>query len=149
MSSFQAIQARKIFFTIFQNVKTSFQPIKTRSSKSRKIEIFSKRLTHGFNKKNGLFSMSFFYVIQARKMCFTKFQNEKTHFQPIKKRSSKSRKIEIFPKALTHGFGQKTAIFSSLSFFCTIGQENEIYNIPEQKNACLAYKNNTFKQWKN
>ena len=49
-------------------------------------------------------------------MCFTIFQNEKTPFQPIKKRSSKSRKIEIFPKGLTHGFGQKMAIFPCLFF---------------------------------
>ena len=90
----------------------------------------------------------FFYVILDRKMCFTIFQNEKTPFQPIKKRSSKSRKIEIFPKGLTHGFGQKTAIFPCLSFFCNTGQENVIYNIPEQKNAFLAYKNNTFKSRK-
>ena len=114
---FFAIQARKMCFTIFQNKKTLFQPIKTRSSNSRKIEIFPMALTHGFNQKLAIFPCLFFQVIQARKMCFTIFQNEKTPFQPIKKRSSKSRKIEIFPKGLTHGFGQKTAIFPCLSFF--------------------------------
>ena len=36
---------------------------------------------------------------------------EKTLFEAIKTRSSKSRKIEIFPKGLTHGFGPKIAIF--------------------------------------
>ena len=39
-----------------------------------------------------------------------------------KKESSKSRKIEIFPEALTHGFGQKTAIFSMSFFLGNIGQ---------------------------
>ena len=34
-------------------------------------------------------------------------------------------------------------------FFCNIGQENVFYNILEQKNAFLAYKNNTFKKSKN
>ena len=33
-----------------------------------------------------------------------------------KTRSSKSRKIDIFPKGLTHGFGPKMAIFPN-SFF--------------------------------
>ena len=73
----------------------------------------------------------------------------KNAFYPLKIRSSKSRKIDIFPKGLTHGFGQKTAIFPCLSFFCNIGQENVIYNIPEQENAFLPCKNNTFKMSKN
>ena len=116
MSFFQAIQARKMCFKIFQKKKTPFQPIKITRSKSRKIEIFQKGLTHGFGQKMAIFSMSFFQAIQARKMCFTIFQNEKTPFQPIKTTSSKSRKIEIFPKGLTHGFGQKMAIFPCLFF---------------------------------
>ena len=43
----------------------------------------------------------FFQAIQARKiMFFTIFQNEKPLFQALKTRSSKSRKIGIFPKGL-------------------------------------------------
>ena len=97
---FQAIQARKMRFTIFQNEKTPFQAIKTRSSKSRKIEIFPKGLTHGFGSKTAIFSNIFFQAIQARKMRFTIFQSEKRPFQAIKPRSSKSRKIEIFQKGV-------------------------------------------------
>ena len=40
------------------------------------------------------------------------------------------------------------AIFPGL-FFCNIGQENVFYNILEQKNAFLAYKNNRSKKSKN
>ena len=83
---------------IFQNEKTPFEAIKTRRSKSRKIDIFSKGLTHGFGPKMAIFPTFFFQAIQARKMSFTMFQNEKTPFEAIKTRSSKSRKIEIFPK---------------------------------------------------
>ena len=36
---------------------------------------------------------------------------KKTSFQAIK--SYKSRKIEIFPKGLVHGFGQKLAFFAT------------------------------------
>ena len=49
-------------------------------------------------------------------MPFTIFYNEKTPFYAIKTKSSKSRKIDIFPKGLTHGFGPKMAIFATFSF---------------------------------
>ena len=111
----QAIQDRKISFTIFYNEKTPFQVIKTRSSKRRKINILPTGLTHGFGQKMAIFSI-FFLAIQARKMSLTIFQKEKTPFQAIKTRISKSRKIDIFPKGLTHGFGPKMAIFPTFFF---------------------------------
>ena len=113
---FQAIQATKMSFRIFQNEKTCFQAIKTRRSKSRKIDIFRNGLTHGFGPKMAVFPTFFFQSIQARKMCFTIFQNDKTPFQAIKTRSSKSRKIDIFPKGYAHGFGPKMAIFPTFFF---------------------------------
>ena len=85
---FQAIQARKMSFTIFQNEKWLFYAIKTRSSKVKKIDIFPKGLTHGFSPKMSICPISLFYAIQARKMTLTKFQNEKAPFQAIKTRSS-------------------------------------------------------------
>ena len=98
-------------FTIFQNEKRPFQAIKTRSSKSRKIDIFLKGLTHGFGPKIPIFPTLFFQAIQARKMSFTIFQNERTPFQALKTRRSKTRQIDIFPKGLTHGIGPEMAIF--------------------------------------
>ena len=77
---FQAIYARKISFTIFENEKTPFQAITTRSSKSRKIN-------PSFWSKNGHFSKLFFQPLQARKMSFAIFQNKKKLFQAIKTRS--------------------------------------------------------------
>ena len=44
---------------------------------------------------------------------FYNFREQKNFFLALKKRSSKGRKIEIFPKGLAHGFGQKMAIFPS------------------------------------
>ena len=58
---FQAITARKIIFTIFQNEKTPSQAINKRSSKGQKLDIFPKRLTHGFQSKNCNFSNFFFF----------------------------------------------------------------------------------------
>ena len=113
---FQAIQARKMSFMIFQNEKTPFQAIKTRSPKSLKIDIFPNGLTRGFGRKMAIFQTFFFQAIQAMKMSFTIFQNEKPPFEAIKKRSLKSAKIDIFSKGLTHGFGPKMAIFPTFFF---------------------------------
>ena len=57
----------------------------------------------------------------------------------MKTTSSKRRKIEIFPKGLTHRFGEKLAI-SPWFFLGNIGQENVFYDILERKNAFLGYK---------
>ena len=143
-----ALQVRKMTFSIFQIEKTPFQAIKTRSSKSRKIDIFQKGLTHGFGPKMAIFPTFFFQAIQARKMSFMISQNEKTPFQAIKTRSSKCRKVEDFPKGLTHGFGPKLAIFRTFVLF-NIGLENDFYDIIERKNAFLGYKNLQFKKSKN
>ena len=51
----------------------------------------------------------------------------------MKTRSSKSRKIDIFPKGLTHGFGPKKCYFSNFFFLGNIGQENVFYDILERK----------------
>ena len=127
-SCFQTIKAKEMSFTIFQNEKTPFQTIKRRSSKSRKIAIFPKGLTHGFGPKMTIFPTSFFQAKQAREMSFTIFQNEKTPFQVIKTRSLKSRKIAFFPKRLTHGFSPKMAIFKT-SFFQAIQARKRCFTI--------------------
>ena len=135
-------------FKIFYNEKKPVQAIKTRSSKSRKIDIFPNGLTHGFGPKMAIFPNLFFQAIQTRKKSFTRFQNEKTSSQAIKTTSSKSRKNDIFPKRLTHGFGPKMAIFQ-LFFLGNIGMENVFYGILKRKNPFLAYKNKKFKKSKN
>ena len=66
-----------------------------------------------------------------------------------KKRGSKSRKIDIFPKGLTHGFGKKNGHFSNIFVLGNIGQENVSYDILQRKNTFLGYKNNGCKKSKN
>ena len=56
----------------------------------------------------------------------------------MKTRSSKSGKIDIFPKGLTHCFGPKMTIFSCF-LEGNMGQEN-VFDILERKNAFLGYK---------
>ena len=130
---FQAIQIRKMSFTIFKNEKMPFQAIKTRSSKSPIIDIFVKGLTHGLGPIMAIFPNFFPQAIQTRKMSFTIFQNEKMPFQAIKTRSSKTRKINIF----------------QLFFLGNIDLENVFYNILERKNAFPGYKKKKFEKCNN
>ena len=106
---FHAIQTRKMSFSIFQNEKMPFEVIKTRSSKSRKVDIFLKGLTHGFGSKFAIFPIFFSQAIYARKMSFTIFQ-KKNAFLGYKNKMFKKPRIYILPKLLTYGIGQKIAI---------------------------------------
>ena len=114
---FPAIQARKMFLTIFQNKKkTPFQAIKTRSSKSHKIDIFAKGLTHAFGPKIAIFPGLFFRQYRLGKCLLRYSRTKKKPFQAIKTRRLKSHKIDIFPKGLTPAFGPKMAIFPTFFF---------------------------------
>ena len=131
-----------VFYDILER-KNAFLGHKNKKLKKSKNSQFSKGVNPWLWSKNGHFSKFFFQVIQARKMSFRIFQNEKTPFQAIKTRSSKSQKTDIFPKWLTHGFGPKMAI-SPNYFLGVVGPENVFYDILERKNAFLSYKNNKF-----
>ena len=125
---FQTIQSRKMSFMIFQNEKTPFQTIKTRSLKSRKMDIFSQDIFSRFFSKKWPFFQFFFQAIKARKVSFMIFQNEKMPSQAIKRRGSKSGKIDIFLKGLSHSFAPKLAIFPSF-FLGDLVHENVFYDI--------------------
>ena len=133
---FQAIQARKMSFTIFYNEKATFQAIKTRTSKNRKIDIFPKGITHGFCSKMAIFPTYFFNAILARKIVFTIFYKVKPTFQAIKTRSLNNRKIIIFSNGLTHGFGPKKAIFCNF-FFWPIDARKMSFTIFQNKETSL------------
>ena len=81
-------------------------------------------------------------------MSFTIFWKEETLFYAFKTSSSKSRKIDIFPKRLTHGLAKKLPFFQ-LFVLGNIGQENVFYDILERKIAILGYKHKKFKKSKN
>ena len=125
-------------FTILQNEKTSLQAIK-KVQKSESSN-FSKGFNRRFWSKNGHFPKFIFQTIQARKMSFTIFQNEKTPFQAIKTRSSNSRKIDIFYKGVNPCFWYKNGHFANFFFSRNIAQENVFYDILERENASLGYK---------
>ena len=68
-------------------------------------------------------------------------------FLRYKNNKIKRRKMDIFPNGLTLGFCPKRAIFPTF-FLGNIGQENVFYDILEQTNAFLGFKNKTFKKSK-
>ena len=109
------IGQENVFYNILER-KNAFLAQRKRSSKSRKIEIFLKGLTHGFGQKMAIFRCLFFRQYRSGKCVLQYSRTKKTPFQPIIATGLKSRKIEIFPKGLTHGFGQKMAIFPCLFF---------------------------------
>ena len=98
-------------------------------------------------------------AIKGRKMSFRIFWNEKSPFSAIKTRSWKSRRIDIFPKGLTHGFCPKMAIFLTLFFLGNEGQKKcllrysrtkkKLFPFLLRKNAFLSYKNKKLRKSKN
>ena len=72
---------------------------------------------------------------------------ERAPFWTIKTRSSKSRKIDLFPKRLTHGIGPKMAF--SPTFFLGQYRPGKCLLQYSRTSAFLDYKNNKFKKSKN
>ena len=137
-------------FTVFQNEKTPFQSLKTRSSKSHKIDIFPQGYTHGFSPKMAIFPTFFFLRQQRPQKCLLRIsRTQKRPFQAIKTKSSKSRKIYIFQKGLPHGFGPKMAIFPTFFFQGIQARKMSFTIFQNEKNTFPGYKNKKFKKSKN
>ena len=77
---------------------------------------FSKGVNPWFWSKNGHFSNYFFLGNIGQENVFYDILEGKNAFLSYKTRSSKTRKIDTFPKGLTHGFGAKMAIFPTFFF---------------------------------
>ena len=128
---------KTVFFIYFGQKRIHFRTQKRSFKKAQKIEIFQRGQSMVLVTKIELFTMcaflanqerkdrfqnnildnlDIFQEIQAREMSFKIFQNKKTPFQAIKKKNSQTRKIDIFPKGLTHGFGPNMAIFPTFFF---------------------------------
>ena len=134
-------------FMIFQNGKTFFQSIKTRSSKRRKNDVFPKGLTHGFGRKMAIFHLYFLGNKRERNVFYDILERINV-FQSIKTRSSKRRKNDIFYEGVNSWFWSKNSHFLHFLFLGVIGQENVFYDILERKNIFLEYKNKKFNKTK-
>ena len=137
-------------FTVFQNEKTPFQAIKTRSSKSQKIAIILNELTHCFCTKIAIFQLVFVFLSNiGQENVFYNILEQKNAFLGQKKQKvQKVKKIDIFRKGLTHGFGPKIAIFPTSFFQAKQARKMSFTIFWNKKNASLAYKNKKFKNSK-
>ena len=81
-----------------------------------------------------------FYNLLEQKNAFLAYKNN---------RFKKSKNWDFFQRGLPIVLVKKWRYFHFFFFFGNIGQENVFYNIPEEKNAFLACKNNRFKKSKN
>ena len=127
-----------VFYDILER-QNAFLRYKNKESKKSKNQHFSKGVNPWFWSKNGNFFKFFFLRNLGQINVFNDILEKKTPFQAKKTRSRKSRKIDIFPKTLSHGFGPKMAIFK-LFFLGNLDQENVFYDILQRKNAFLRYK---------
>ena len=114
--------------------KTVFLGYKNNKFKKSKNWDFSKGGKPWFWSNNGHFSNLFFKQYRPEKCVLRYSRKKQTTFYTITTRSSKSRKLEIFPKGLTHGFGSKMA------FFPNLGQKNVLYDILELKKRLSRLK---------
>ena len=90
----------------------------------------------------------FFFCNIGQENVFYNFREQKKRLSSLwKQQVQKVEKLRFFPEGLTHGFGEKMAIFPFFIFLFlgNIGQENVFYNILERKNAFPAYKKKKFK----
>ena len=112
---FQGKQGKKYFYDILEE-RNAFQDYKNKKFKNSKNWDFFKRVSPWFwSKIDNFFQISMLGKI-SQKNVFTIFLKEETPFQTVKTKSSKSQKIEIFPKGLVHGFGQILVIFPEFDF---------------------------------
>ena len=130
-------------FTVFQNERTPFQAIKTRSLKSRKIDFFPKGLRHGFGPK-----MVIFPTLYRSEKCLLRYSRTKNHLSRLLKQEvPKVEKLTFFQRGYPMVLVLKWPFFHI--FLGNIVQENVFYDVRELKNAFLGYKNKKFKKSKN
>ena len=111
------IRQENVFYNILERENALIGYKKKEIQNVEKLTFVPKRLTHRFGPKMAI--LATFYFMQYRPgKCLLRYSTTKKRlFQAIKTRNSKSRKIDNFPKGLTHGFGPKTAILATFLFF--------------------------------
>ena len=105
-----------VFYNTLER-KNAFLRYKNNKFKNSKNWHFSKGGNPWFWSKNRYFSNFFFLGNIGKENVFYDILERKNDFLGYKTRSRKSRKIDIFQKGSTHGFGPKMAIFPTFFFF--------------------------------
>ena len=103
------LEQENVFYDILER-KNAFVRYKHKKSKKPKNWHFSKGVNPWFWSKNGQSSI-FLKQFRPGKWVFYDILEEKTPFYAIKTKSSKTRKIDIFPMGLTMVLVQKWPFF--------------------------------------
>ena len=127
------IGQEKAFYNILER-KNAVLAHKKENSKSRKIEIFPKGLTHGFGQKMAIFPCLFFRQYRPRKFVLQYSRTKNVSLAYKKKEFLKVEKLRFFQKVMPWFWSKKWPFFH-VFFLGNIGQENVFYNFLEQKNA--------------
>ena len=93
-----------VFYDILER-KNAFLGYKNKKFKKSKKWHFSKGVKAWLWSKNGHFSIFFFLGNIVQENVFCDIVKRKNAFLGYKNKKFKRRKIDIFPKGLTHGFG--------------------------------------------
>ena len=94
----------------YSRTKRAFLDYKNKKFKKARNWHCPRRLTHGLVQKWPFFQLFFLFNIGLENVFYGILEPTNT-FLGYKIKSSKSRKIDLFPNGLTHGFGAKMAIF--------------------------------------
>ena len=148
-SFFQAKQARKMSFTIFQNEKNAFLGYKNKTLKKSKDCYFSKGVNPSFLDKDGLFCMFFLLGKIGQENVFYYILKRKNAFLGSKIKKFQKSKNYYFCKGVNPWFWSKNGHFSNFFFFGKRDKEKSFSDIPERKNTFLGYKIKKFKKSKN
>ena len=102
----------------YSRPKNPFLRFKNNKFKKSQNWHFSKEVNPWFWSKNGPSVPTFFFLGNiGQENVFYDIQGRKNAFLRYKNKKFKNRKILIFPKGLTHGFGPKMPIFPSFFFW--------------------------------
>ena len=145
---FGNIGQENVFYEILER-KNAFLGQKTWSSKSLKIDFFSRGVNPKLWSKNGHFSNFFFLGNISQENVFYDILERKNAFLGYKNNKFNKWKNCHFSKGVYPSFWSKNGLFSNFFFLGNMGQENVFYDILHQKDAFVAYKNKRFKQSKN
>ena len=109
------IGQENVFYDILER-KNAFLGYKNKKFKKSKNWHFSRGVNPWFLSKNGPFSNLFFLNNIGKENVFYDILEPKNAIQGYKKKKFKKSKIGIFPKGLTHGFGEKWPFFQLVYF---------------------------------
>ena len=140
------IGQENVFYDILQP-ESAILSCKNKKFRNTKNWHFSKPVNPWFWTKISPFSIISFRQYSQENVFFDILQH-KNAFLGYKKKKFKMSKNWHFSKVVNPWFGSKNGHFCNFFFLGNIGQENVYYDILEQKNDFLGYKNKKFKKSK-